>query len=409
MDSVWLTREPARADESNSPRSGSRKTDSRRSRDAARFSPDSARVDTFDIASPDSSIDVVVDRMRPSQEERDLEIRESANIIAARAIAEMDAGNADRAIEMLDSAIILVPDELSFRYEKAYAYYVKKDFESALAAITPYLEDSTATDLFFQLASTLSIARDDTIAAVATLTNGLERFPKSGRLHLERGNIDAMSGRYQTAVEHYEEGMRVEPAFASNYYRATLILANSSEPLWGIVYGEMFMNLERATERTAEIGVLLYNTYRRTISAGGDSTFAVRFSTNTSTAHLKGEGRPEQILDEMSRPEVLYELTAMQSLAVSDYCRKSGVKIDCLDQFRTEFTRRWFGQNLHEKFPSRLFDWHKLLIDLGYFDEYNHWLLGAGDPESFYAWVDEHAAEFDLFQKWFRVNGMSMR
>lgn len=335
--------------------------------------------------------------------------RERADALAGEAITAMEAGQIERAITLLDSAIALVPSESEYVYEKSYAYYLGNDPDRAIATLTPALDDTTATDNYYQLAATLHAARGDTSAAARIIMRGLELFPNSGRLYLERGNLEVLAGRFQSAVAMYERGMRVEPAFPSNYYRAALVLANSSEPIWGIVYGEIFMNIERATARTSEMGMLLLATYRRAISAGGDSLFAVRFSDNTDALHLSGSGKPELMMDAMVRPELAYEMTAMQALVVSDRCRSEGVSLGCLDQLRTEFVRRWFAQGLNEKYPSRLFDWHKVLLDVGFFDEYNYWLLGAGDSEAFYAWVDAKPDDFEHFQSWFRVNGMSLR
>jgi tetratricopeptide (TPR) repeat protein len=335
--------------------------------------------------------------------------RVRAEEYARTAIALIDSGQIDRAIGLLDSAIALDPKQISYRYEKSYAYLLKEDYRKGLATIEPTLSETGATELFFQLAAAHHGVAGDTASARAVLRRGIERFPSAGALYADLGNLDAAAGEYERAVISYENGIVAQPSYPENYYRAALILMSSSEPIWGIVYGETFMNLERQTERTTQIGELLVRTYRGTISADGDSTFAVRFSDKTATLQVSGSGDPKAMMELMSRPEWLYEMTAMQALSVSDHCRKQGLTLDCLNQFRTEFTRRWFNQKLEEKFPSRLFEWHRLLLDLGYLDEYNYWLLGAGAPEEFYAWVEANPETFDLFQKWFRVNGMSMR
>jgi tetratricopeptide (TPR) repeat protein len=332
-----------------------------------------------------------------------------AEAYARTAIELMESGQIDRAITLLDSAIDLDPTELSYRYEKAYAYLLKKDYNRGVAIIEPLLRDTAATELFFHLAAAMHNARGDTSYAAGTLRRGLERFPSSGMLYNELGNMSAAAGSYPEAVVLYERGMEVQPPFPDNYYRAALILLSSSEPIWGIVYGEMFMNLERQTERTQQMSDLLLKTYRRTIEAGGDSLFAVRFSAKTSVLQTTGSNDPQAMLEAMRQPEWIFEMTAMQALSLSDHCRKQGVSLDCLDQFRTEFVRRWFDEKHDLSFPSRLFTWHRTLLDLGYFDEYNHWLLGAGDPDAFYAWVEKDPESFEHFQKWFRVNGMSMR
>ncbi|HVK38976.1 MAG TPA: hypothetical protein VNA88_10620 [Candidatus Kapabacteria bacterium] len=335
--------------------------------------------------------------------------RERAEELARRAVEAMDAGQLDRALTLLDSAIKLDRTEPAYRYEKAYALLLKRDYSGGLAVVEPLLADTTATDYYYQLAAALHTGRGDSAASIAVLRAGLEHFPRSGPLHFEIGSRAEAAGDLVGAVTAYEQGMRAQPAYPENYYRAALILAGSSERIWGLIYGEMFMNLERQTERTARMGTVLLETYRRSIAVGGDTSFQIRFSERMRALHVIGTEKTTEMVEAMGRPEWLFEMTAMQALAVSDACRAQGVTLDCLDQFRTEFNRRWFAQRLDTKFASPLFDWHKLLIDLGYFDEYNHWLLGAGDPDEFYAWVDANPEAFELFQKWFRVNGMVMR
>jgi tetratricopeptide (TPR) repeat protein len=335
--------------------------------------------------------------------------RERAEELARTAVEAMDDGRIIHAIALLDSAIALDRHELSYRYEKGYALLLNHDYPGGLAVIEPLLGDTAATDYYYQLAAALRTAQGDSIAAVAVLKAGIERFPGSGLLHLELGSRAEAAGSFHEAVAIYERGMRAQPAYPDNYYRAALILANSSERIWGLIYGEMFMNLERESERTQRMGALLLETYRKAIEVGGDSAFALHFSQQMTALHAAGPVRSDAMLEAMARPEWLYEMTAMQAIPVSDHCRKQGVTLDCLDQFRTEFTRRWFDQKLDEKLASPLFEWHRLLLELGYFDEYNHWLLGAGDPQEFYTWVESQPEAFELFQKWFRVNGMVIR
>jgi tetratricopeptide (TPR) repeat protein len=332
-----------------------------------------------------------------------------AEELARRAVEAMDKGQIDRALTLLDSAIMLDRAEPAYRYEKGYALLRKGDFAAGLAVVEPLLADTSAADYYYQLAAALHTGRSDSTASITVLRAGIARFPSSGPLHYELGTRAEAAGDFIGAVTAYEQGMRAQPAYPENYYRAALILAGSSERIWGLIYGEMFMNLERQTERTARMGAVLLETYRRSIGVGGDTSFQIRFSERMRALHVIGKEKTAEMIEAMGRPEWLFEMTAMQALAVSDHCRARGVTLDCLDQFRTEFNRRWFAQSLDEKFASPLFDWHKLLIELGYFDEYNHWLLGAGDPDEFYAWVDSKPEAFDLFQKWFRVNGMVVR
>lgn len=65
---------------------------------------------------------------------------------------------------------------------------------------------------------------------------------------------------YDRAVSYYEKGVYVEPAYSSNYYRLAQLFLSSKDKFWGLIYGEIFMNLERNSQRTEEMSKWLFNT-----------------------------------------------------------------------------------------------------------------------------------------------------
>ena len=67
-------------------------------------------------------------------------------------------------------------------------------------------------------------------------------------------------------MTYFEKGIEVNPMFASNYFRAAKIYCNSSEEVWGMIYGEIFINLERTNDRTFKISKLLFDTYKSEIT-----------------------------------------------------------------------------------------------------------------------------------------------
>ena len=55
---------------------------------------------------------------------------------------------------------------------------------------------------------------------------------------------------YSIALNYYEKGIEIDPKFPSNYYRAALLYDYSDHEIWGLIYGELFMDLEPNTKRT---------------------------------------------------------------------------------------------------------------------------------------------------------------
>ena len=108
---------------------------------------------------------------------------------------------------------------------------------------------------------------------------GLQIFPNSGRLYLELGNIH--QDDLNKALQYYEKGVQVDPTHSSNYYwLAKIFCNNTEEEVWGMVYGELFLNLERGSHRTEEISKLLYDTYKSEIKYPEEGKMTVSFSKN---------------------------------------------------------------------------------------------------------------------------------
>lgn len=54
--------------------------------------------------------------------------------------------------------------------------------------------------------------------------------------------------------------------FSSNYFQLAKLYLNSNNKLVGIIYSELFINIERTTKRTQEMSELLYKTYKSLIT-----------------------------------------------------------------------------------------------------------------------------------------------
>ena len=69
---------------------------------------------------------------------------------------------------------------------------------------------------------------------------------------------------------------------------------------------------------------------------------------------------------------------------------------------RTRFVLDWFN-DFGTKFPYRLFDWQKQLLQEGVFEAYNQWLFGpASDPNAYQNWIRTHEDEYLAFSSYQR-------
>ncbi len=307
------------------------------------------------------------------------------------AIHLMDQGYVDEAIRLIEQAVALDNKPSDYHYELAYAYYLKENYAKALEILTSVLKKNDAKDIYYQLAGNCYDYLGKRNKAIETYQIGLKKFPRSGKLYLELGTMQAMVQAYDKAVYYYEKGVEAEPSFPSNYYRLAQLFLASKDPYWGLIYGELFMNLERNTPRTVELSRWLYQTYTSRITFPNDSTVSVNLANNT--IYLSGK--------ELKIP---YGLSVYVPLITQAVSQEKEVTLASLNRIRTRFIENYFSKNHHQQYTNVLITYNKKVLDMGYFEAYNYWILGAGNDYEFNEWLKDNESKWETFLEWFRDN-----
>ena len=316
-----------------------------------------------------------------------------------KAVELMDNGKIDESIKLLEEAQALDPEEFSHPYELAYAHYIKEDFKGAIELLEKLIDNKDTPDLLYQLLGNSYDMLGQSEKAFEVYDAGIKKFPNSGRLYLEKGNVYWNKQEYDKALSFYEKGIEIDLGFPSNYYRATLAYCNSSEEVWGMIYGEIFMNLEPDTKRTDEISKLLYDTYKNKIKIVSDTSLSVSFSKNlivknTPTKNIKlpfGIG--------------VYEPVLMASIAKTD---EKSIDLNSLDRIRQNFLEIYFKNGNDKKYPNILFDFQNKVLKAGHMEAYNHWILMKGDEAGFDKWYSSNKNKWNAFVKWNGDNGLEV-
>src|SRR5690606_12333945 len=140
--------------------------------------------------------------------------------------------------------------------------------------------------------------------------------------------------------------IEVQPRFPSNYYWAAKIYMNSNEEVWGLLYGEIFMNLERNSNRTMEISKLLYDTYTNQITLTSDTSITVSFCQQV-IVNIKEITNTK----DMKLPFcMIYEPTLLMSVAFT-----KAIDINSLDQIRKDFVENYYKMGHDKTHPNVLF------------------------------------------------------
>ncbi|MFY8108218.1 MAG: tetratricopeptide repeat protein [Bacteroidia bacterium] len=316
------------------------------------------------------------------------------------ALELMDQGKFDESYKLLEDAQKLDPESIVYPYEIGYVFYVQKDYKRAIKQLENLLKHKDINDRIYQLLGNSYDNIGKSEKAIETYEAGLKQFPNSGILYLEMGVMSMIAKNYDKALSYYEKGIEVAPGYPSNYYWAAKIYCSSTEEVWGMIYGEIFMNLERNSKRTVEISKLLFDTYRREIKFTNDSSFSVSFSKNASIniSDLTNPGK-------MKLPfgVGVYEQTLMFSML-----SVKAINMNSLDLIRSNFVDNYFSNGHDKTYPNVLFSYQKKIKEIGHMEAYNHWLLMKGDEEQFKKWFSENREKWESFTKWFGENGLTV-
>lgn len=316
------------------------------------------------------------------------------------AIKLEDAGKTDEAITLLEEAVKLAPDNFTCTYELAYGYSIKPDYPKAIEVCERLVKFKDVTGQAYQLLGNCYDEMGDRDKAIGAYDAGLKKFATAGYLYLEKGIVLMRMKDYNKALAVFETGIKVAPKHASNYFWAAKIYLGSDEKVWGMLYGEIFMNLERGTKRTAEMSKLLYDTYKSQITFTSDTSLGVSFSKNSviNVNSLKDAGKFK-----MPFGVGVYEPAMLVAVSLNT----KQITLDALDTVRTAFLDFYFKKFIKD-YPIVLFYYQNEIQTAGHFEAYNHWLLMKGDEAAFTAWQTANKQKWDDFIKWYTNNPIQL-
>ncbi|MCF6404011.1 tetratricopeptide repeat protein [Chitinophaga filiformis] len=333
------------------------------------------------------------------------------------AIQLMDDGKLAESITLLEEARKLDPAEPEIVYEMALARYQQKNFEEAIKLLKGLVKKKQATGRVYAMMGNALDEMGKPEKAIDMYDEGIEKFPAEGNLYLERGVMELRKNDHNAALKFFEKGIQAAPMYPSNYYRAAKVFFDSDQEVWGMIYGEIFMNIERGSKRTEEISKLLYYTYKGEIKFESDTTVSVSFAKQNNTILLDpnqskkaqtsslANALVEQLMASMgnSFANGAYEMTLVKSII-----GEKMVNLASLNRIRTKFLDIYAQEGRDTSYPVVLFDFQRKVKEAGHLDAYNYWILGQGDEKVFGEWRSEHEQQWTDFMKWFKENRISI-
>jgi tetratricopeptide (TPR) repeat protein len=311
-------------------------------------------------------------------------IAQDAKELYSTATSFIRSGDYSNAILVLNQALQLEPDNFEYKKQLGFTYYLKGDLNKAKSVIEPLLGSKEADVQVYQIAGNIYVGREEGKSAQRLYERGLKKFPNSGELYNDNGTLLMNFKMYDGALRSWIKGIERDPAFPGNYYNATKTYSFSNNPLWCILYGETFMNMESFTTRTAEIRDIVLESYKKLFN--DPSLF-----DNVLPEDKKSRKGSSDFVE-------AYKACMRKQISVVT----GGIDPDALIMVRTRFLLDWF--NFYGmKYPYALFDFQRNLLREGMFESYNHWLFGpAANQANYKAWIGLHKQEYDAFLKFQR-------
>lgn len=185
-----------------------------------------------------------------------------------------------------------------------------------------------------------------------------------------------------SAISQWEKGIKEDPRYPGNYYHAAKFYYLSEDKVWSLLYGEIFINLETNTSRTAEVKNILLEGYKKLYAS-------INLLENTRSLNK-------------------FETAFLNTMNKQNILVTRGINAETLTMIRTRFILDW-DQRFSDEFPYILFSLQKELLRQGLFPAYNQWLFGAAQNLSHYqAWISRHSDEYKAFQQYLQKRNFSV-
>jgi tetratricopeptide (TPR) repeat protein len=268
--------------------------------------------------------------------------------------------------------LVRVPDNYLVKRDLAQALLRSGDAEGAEKILGALIEDPRVDAYTYVLAAQTQMDLGSDKLTLKRLNRGIEKFPQFGLLYYERGKFYDRKQYPADALKEWVTGIHVEPDFFLNYYEAAKAYFKTNEFFWGMIYAEIFINLESETDRSQEMRKALLNAYKRF------------YFTTDAQKMLDGKNDFKNQVG-----KILMKLTPVVG---------SGVNPESMTMLRTRLSMEWEAIPM-KQYSSSLFEWYDRLIREGHFDAYNQWLFGPADQvASFEAWRKFHPEAIPAFE-----------
>jgi len=278
----------------------------------------------------------------------------------------MHKGDYPNAILILNRALAKSPDNLEVAKDLGLNYYYSKDYNKCIEVLKRLFDRHDVDDQVFQIAGDAYWALEDAKGAEETYRKGIRKLPRSGALYNEVGKVLWSKGDF-SAIKEWEKGIENDPGFAGNYYNASKYYYLSTDKVWSLLYGEIFINIDPKSLYTPEIKNILFEGYKKLFIDAN--------------------------LEKNNKDKSAFTIAYLKTMNKQSMLLATGINTQTLITIRTRFILEW-DATYAKQFPFKLFQLHKQYIQEGLFDAYNYWVFAnEQNMPAYKTWIDTHAKE----------------
>ncbi len=301
--------------------------------------------------------------------------QQTASQMRETAMAFQRQGDYANAVIVLNRAIEQAPGSIELLTDLAYVFYLQRDFGKAIDLIKPLIERDDAEIRTFQIAGNIYRAIAEINTCERMYRKALKKYPDSGPLNAEYGEMLWARKDGAAAVAQWEKGIQLDPSYPANYYHAARYYFSSGEMLRSLIYGEVFLNMDTYSGRSAEVKELLLEAYKN-------------FYANPTGPKLSN-----------LRKRTPFEEAFKAALLAQSPVASMGIDVNRLIMIRTRFVLEWFN-TAGGSYPHRLIEQQRQLLREGLFEAYNQWLFGAAsNAVEYQMWAGTHAEDIAAFSR----------
>ena len=286
--------------------------------------------------------------------------------------AFMRQGDYANASLILIRALQQAPENIGIARDLAYDYYLQNENDKALNVLKGFLDNDNTDEQTYQLGGTVYSALGQVKDAEKLYKKALKIYPNSGPLYNDYGEM-LLAKHDPAAIKQWEKGIEMDPSYGNNYYNACKYYYYTKEKVWCLIYGEIFVNIESFTSRTAEVKDILLDGYKRLFA---DADLLSNFN----------DKKP-------------FEIAFLTCMNKQNNVVLRGINPETLTMIRTRFILDW-DKDYADKYPFKLFQLQEELLEDGLFSAYNQWIFGASQNlASYQNWTGTHSEESGAFDK----------